>query len=122
MDALAWIFPIAIIVGVIVFFAAKARSERQRQLKEQAAKDQQWAQAAIENLEVSADDTSKLPDLNDNVTNLILHPGERCFAIGQEAQHVVAARRATLGGSEVSTARPATKRITARAWPPMPRK
>lgn len=101
MDSLAWILPIAIIVGVIVFVAAKARSARQRQIRAQAAKDQQWAQATIENLEAAGHDTSKLPDLSDKVTNLILHSGERCFAIGQEAQHVVAGHRTTyVGGSQ----------------------
>jgi hypothetical protein len=97
MVSLACIFFILLVVGVLVFFAAKARSERQREIE---AQDRQWAQTAIENLEAAADDTSKLPDLNDRVTNLILHPGERCFAIGQDAQHVVAAHRTSyVGGS-----------------------
>lgn len=85
------------VVGLIIYYNGKKR-EREA---EAAARDKAFAESAIALLEAAGGDIAKLPDMSDQVTGLVLHAGERCFAICRGAQHVVEAHRTKyVGGSQ----------------------
>jgi hypothetical protein len=89
------------ILGLIFYFSHKGRLQRQEQARALRVQQEQFAHDAIEKLEAAGGDLTKLPDLSREVTSLILHPGERCFAICRGAQRVVEAHQTKyVGGSQ----------------------
>jgi len=107
MDSLSTVM---MIVGLILLFtmiawrvqvaskqhAAEAAAVERRRIEESTR-----AQQDLELLEATDGDITKLPDLTSQVTGLILHPGERCFAIVRGAKHVAEGHRTRyVGGSQ----------------------
>ncbi|HEY6290856.1 MAG TPA: hypothetical protein VI455_04740 [Terriglobia bacterium] len=93
-----------LVVAAIVawaFLANKRSQVRAEQVRVRQIEESKQIEAAIARLEAAEGDLTKLPDMSEQVEGLILHPGERCFAICQGAQHVVAAHRTKyVGGSQ----------------------
>ncbi len=99
-DASIWI-ALLIIAAAFVVLVYRNQAEKERQRQALLAQQREYAQSAIEKLEAAGGDLSKLSDLNGEVRGLILHPGEKCFAICRGAQHVVEAHRTKyVGGSQ----------------------
>lgn len=99
-DASTWIL-LLVIAGVFVVLVYRIQAAKERQRNDMLEQQRQEAQSRIEQLEAAGGDLSKLPDLSDQVNGLILHPGERCFAICRGAQHVVEGHRTKyVGGSQ----------------------
>jgi|SRR5579863_2060709 len=89
------------ILGIVIYFSRQGRLARQKEAQALLAQQQQFAQEGIAKLEAADGDLTKLPDLTNEVTGLILHSGERCFAICRGAQHVAEAHRTKfVGGSQ----------------------
>jgi len=103
MDASGLVI-LAVLIGIFVFFIVlgyRAKVKAQQEKQAMLAKQMEEAQQAIERMEATNGDLSKLPDLTEQVQGLILHADERCFAMCRGAQHVVEAHRTKyVGGSQ----------------------
>jgi len=92
---------VAILAILVAIVAAGivASNNRHKKIQAALAAQREWAEAAIEKLEASGGDPSKLPDLSAEVRGLILHAGERCFAACRGVQHVVEGHRTKYVGA-----------------------
>jgi hypothetical protein len=92
--------PIFAVLGlaVVVFCVFLLVRAGIRAKKQRLAKEIEQAQLAIERMEAAGGDTSKFPDLTDQVKGLVLSPGERCFALCREVRRVVQAHLTTYSG------------------------
>lgn len=95
-------FVVLVLIGIAAaVLIYRAQQSRQREQQALLARQLEDAQSAIERMEAADGDLEKLPDLTGQVQGLILHSGERCFALCRGAQHVVEAHKTTyVGGSQ----------------------
>lgn len=92
---------LVIVIGLVFYLIWKGRQARQIVAAKAQAEAQAYAESAIAQLEAAGGDLTKLPDLTSQVTGMVLHAGERCFAICRGAEHVVEAHRTKyVGGSQ----------------------
>lgn len=97
---LALIAVLVVAVGIVALLIHNGNVKTAADQKTMA-EAQAYAQQAIAQLEAAGGDITKLPDMSDQVTGMVLHAGERCFAICRGAQHVVEAHRTKyVGGSQ----------------------
>jgi hypothetical protein len=92
-----WLIGAALAISFVIWTSAKnSKARRQAAMAAaaaQAARDHEQARQMEGIIQAAAGDLTKLPDVTSEVSNLMLRPGERCYAICRGAQHITQGHR-----------------------------